>query len=212
MINSNFLNFTKMQITALSQIVWLQLLCIALYPMFFHQINVHNDFANVITFTTGLLMLSYLLLRNFAFNDAKYKTELLFYILPVTPTTIIGARGIILYLFCLIATPLIILFSNIIHAIKPEMFAVVQTHILPDGLLFVALFLPLEFLIFNLFEAQKADIIGALALFPAMGLMFLLYNIMNSPLWIAVLMIAILSNVICFRVSHKLYQSKVLAS
>lgn len=208
MINSNFFNFTKMQITALSQIVWLQLLCIVLYPMYFNQINVNNDRANVIVFAVGLLMLSYLLLRNFAFNDAKYKTKLLFYILPVTPTTIIGARGIILYLFCMIATPLIVLISNINHAIKPDIFAVVQTHILPDGLLFVTLFLPLEFLIFYLFDAQKADIIGVLALFPAMGLMFLLYNVMHSSLWIAVLMIALFTNIMSFRFSRKLYQSK----
>lgn len=206
MINSNFLNFTKMQITTLSQIVWLQLFCVTLYPMFFYQINVNNDFSNVIIFTTGLLMLSYLLLRNFAFNDAKYKTKLLFYILPVTPSIIIGARGIIVYLFCLIATPLIVLFSIINHAIKPEMFAVVQTYILPYGLLFVAVFLPLEFLIFYLFEAQKADIIGALALFPAMALMFPLSNLMNDNLWIVVLMIALFTNVMSFRFSRKLYQ------
>jgi len=203
MLNSNFLNFTKMQISSVSQIVWLQLLCIVLYPMYFNQINIHNDRANVIIFAVGLLMLSYLFLRNFAFNDAKYKTKYLFYILPVTPTIIIGARGIILYLFCLVATPLIILFSNINHAIKPDIFAVVQTGILPDGLLFAALFLPFEFLIFYLFEAQKADIIGALALFPAMGLMLLLYPVMHSNLWIAVLMIALLTNVMSFRFSRK---------
>lgn len=96
-MRSNFLNFTKMQISALSQIVWLQLLSIALFPMFFNQINVNNDLANIITYAAGLLMLTYLLLRNFAFNDAKYKTKLLFGILPVTSATIIGARGIIIY-------------------------------------------------------------------------------------------------------------------
>lgn len=53
MINSNFLNFTKMQITALSQIVWLQLLCIALYPMFFHQIT-----------SIMILLISFLLDKN----------------------------------------------------------------------------------------------------------------------------------------------------
>lgn len=97
MLKSNFLHFTKMQISSLSQIVWLQLLCIVLYPMYFNQININNDRANVIVFAVGLLMLSYLLLRNFAFNDAKYKTKFLFCLLPVTPTIIIGARGIILY-------------------------------------------------------------------------------------------------------------------
>lgn len=208
-MRSNFLNFTKLQISALSQIVWLQLLCIALYPMFFNQINVNNDLANVIIYAAGLLMLSYLLLRNFAFNDAKYKTKLLFSILPVTPTAIIGARGIIIYLFCLIATPLLLLFSSITHAIKPEMFAVMQIHILPYGLLLVAVFMPIEFLIFYLLEAQKADIVGALAIFPYMALMALLYNyLMNSPLWIAVFIIAIFTNVFCYRLSNELYQSK----
>ena len=64
---TNFLKFTKMQISALSQIVWLQLLCIVLYPMFFTQLNADNDIANIITYTTGLVMLSYLIIRNFAF-------------------------------------------------------------------------------------------------------------------------------------------------
>ncbi|WP_246169627.1 ABC-2 transporter permease [Alkalibaculum sporogenes] len=207
----NFINFTKMQISALSQIVWLQLLCIALYPMFFNQINVNNDLANIIIYAVGLLMLSYLLLRNFAFNDAKYKTKLLFSILPVTSTTIIGARGIIIYLFCLISTPLLILFSIITNAIKPEMFAVIQTHILPYGLLLVAVFIPIEFLIFYMFETQKADIIGALVIFPYMALMALLYNyLMNSPLLICVIVVAILTNVFCYRVCNKLYKYKRL--
>ncbi|MPW24225.1 hypothetical protein GC105_00235 [Alkalibaculum sp. M08DMB] len=200
-----------MQISALSQIVWLQLLCIALYPMFFNQINVNNDLANIIIYAVGLLMLSYLLLRNFAFNDAKYKTKLLFSILPVTSTTIIGARGIIIYLFCLISTPLLILFSIITNAIKPEMFAVIQTHILPYGLLLVAVFIPIEFLIFYMFETQKADIIGALVIFPYMALMALLYNyLMNSPLLICVIVVAILTNVFCYRVCNKLYKYKRL--
>ncbi|MFR8338823.1 MAG: hypothetical protein ACLVAW_20325 [Eisenbergiella massiliensis] len=90
----------------MSQIVWLQLLGIVLFPMFFHPINRNNDIANVVIFATGLLMLSYLLLRNFMFNDAKYKTKLLFSILPVTPGSIIGARSVIVYLFCLAASPL----------------------------------------------------------------------------------------------------------
>jgi hypothetical protein len=100
------------------------------------------------------------------------------------------------------------LFSHINHAIKPDIFAIVQTAIVPDGLLFVALFLPLEFLIFYLFEAQKSDIIGVLALFPAMGLMLLLYNVLQSSLWIAVLILAIFANVISFRFSRMLYQRK----
>ncbi|MGG6311633.1 ABC-2 transporter permease [Paenibacillus macerans] len=207
----NFFNFTKMQISALSQIVWLQLLCIALYPMFFNQINVNNDLANIIIYAAGLLMLSYLLLRNFAFNDAKYKTKLLFSILPVRSTSIIGARGIIIYLFCLIATPLLILFSNITHAIKPEMFAVVQTHILPFGLLLIAVFIPIEFLIFYMFETQKADIIGALSIFPYMALMAFLYNyLMNSPLLICVIVVAIFMNVFCYSFCNKLYKCKEL--
>ncbi|WP_303867770.1 hypothetical protein [Acetobacterium wieringae] len=68
--------------------------------------------------------------------------------------------------------------------------------------------MPLEFLIFYLFEAQIADIIGALALFPAMGLMLLLYPVMHTNLWIVVLMIAIFSNVISFWFSRMLYQSE----
>ena len=208
-MRSNFFNFTKMQISALSQIVWLQLLSVALFPMFFNQININNDLANVIIYATGLLMLSYLIMRNFVFNDAKYKTKLLFSILPVAPTAIIGARGVIIYLFCLIATPLLVLFSGITHAIKPEMFAIVQTHILLYGLLLVAVFMPIEFLLFYVFEAQKADIIGALAIFPYMGLMALLYNyLMNSSLWIVVFIIAIIINVFCYRLSTRLYKNR----
>jgi hypothetical protein len=210
-MHSNFLNFTKMQVSALSQIVWLQLIGIALFPMFFNQINVNNDLANVIIYSAGLLMLSYLLLRNFAFNDAKYKTKLLFSILPVTPTIIIGARGIIIYLFCLVATPLLVIFSNVTHVIKPEMFAVLQSHVLPYGLLLVATFVPLEFLIFYMFEAQKADIIGALAIFPYMGLMALLYNyLMISPLWVIVCIIAVFINVFCYRLCVQLYKNRGL--
>jgi hypothetical protein len=200
-----------MQIAALSQIVWLQLVCIALYPMFFNQINVNNDLANIVIYVTGLLMLSYLLLRNFAFNDAKYKTKLLFGILPVTTSTIIGARGIIVYVFCIIATPLLILFSRITHAIKPETFAVFQTHILPYGLLLVAIFIPIEFLIFYMFETQKADIIGALAIFPYMALMAFIYNfIMNSPLLIGLIAFGIFLNMFCYIICKKLYKCKVL--
>lgn len=205
----NFLNFTKMQISALSQIVWLQLLCIALFPMFFTQMNAYNDFANVLTYAVGLLMLTYLLLRNFAFNDAKYKTRLLFSILPVTPNAIIGARGVVIYLFCLVAAPLFNLFSNVTYAIKPEMFAIIQPHILPYGLLLAAVFIPIEFLIFYMFETQKADIIGALALFPYMGLMMLFYNyLLKSSLWIIVFIIAIFTNVFCFRLSIRLYENR----
>jgi hypothetical protein len=208
-MRSNFLNFAKMQILSLSQIVLLQLLSVALFPMFFNQINRNNDLANVIVYAAGLIMLSYLILRNFIFNDAKYKTKLLFSILPVTPTVIIGARGIIIYLFCLIATPLLVLFSGITNAIKPEMFAIVQMHILPYGLLLVAIFMPIEFLIFYVFEAQKADIIGALAIFPYMGLMALLYNyLMNSFLWIVVFIIAIIINVFCYRLSTRQYKNR----
>jgi hypothetical protein len=116
---------------------------------------VNNDLANVVTFAVGLLMLSYLLLRNFAFNDAKYKTKLLFSIIPVTPATIIWSRVLIIYLFCLIATPLLGLFSVITNSIKPELFAIMQLHILPFGLLLVATFMPIEFLIFYLFESSR---------------------------------------------------------
>lgn len=101
------------------------------------------------------------------------------------------------------------IFELIAHAIKPEMFAVMQIHILPYGLLLAAVFLPIEFLIFYMFEAQKADIVGALALFPYMGLMVLLYNyLMNSLLWVVVIIIATFTNLFCFRFSNKLYQSR----
>ncbi len=73
---TSFLKFTRMQISSLSRIVWLQLLCIILYPMFFSQLNADNDLANIISYAVGLLMLSYLMIRNFAFTDAKYKTKL----------------------------------------------------------------------------------------------------------------------------------------
>lgn len=205
-MRSNFFNFTKMQISSLSQVVWLQLLGVAFFPMFFTQLNANIDIANTLSYATGLLMLSYLILRNFMFNDAKYKTKLLFSILPITPGTVIGARGLIVYLFCLIASPLLILFSNITYAVKPAMFAVVQPQIMPYGLILVAVFLPIELLIFNLFEGQKADIIGALVIFPYMGIMALLCKyFMHTSFWIVVLIIAILTNVVCYRFSAHLY-------
>lgn len=205
----NFWKFTKMQISALSQIVWLQLLCIVLYPMFFTQLNADNDMANIITYTTGLIMLSYLIIRNFAFNDAKYKTKLLFDILPITHGTIIGARGAIVYLFCLLATPLLIFFSVIIHMIKPDMFAIVPLHIVPYGLLLVAIFLPVEFFIFYFFDTQKADIIAALAMFPYMGVMFIFYKyLMNDLLWIIVFILAIVVNIISSKLCQRLYRNK----
>ncbi len=203
----NFLNFTKMQISALSPIVWPQLLCIVLYPMFFTQLNADNDMANIITYTAGLLMLSYLIIRNFAFNDAKYKTKLLFSILPITHETIIGARGAIVYLFCLVATPLLIFFSKMIHMIKPEMFAVVPLHIVPYGLLLASIFLPIEFLIYYFFDTQKADIIAALAIFPYMGFTFIFYKyLMSDLLWIIIL--AIVTNVISAKLCQRLYSNK----
>lgn len=73
---TSFLKFTRMQILSLSRIVWLQLLCIILYPVFFSQLNADNDLANIIIYAVGLLMLSYLMIRIFAFTDAKYKTKL----------------------------------------------------------------------------------------------------------------------------------------
>jgi len=198
-----------MQVSSLSQIVWLQFLMVALFPMFFQQININNDFANIIIYTIGILMLSYLILRNFMFNDAKYKTKLLFSILPVTPNTIIRSRGLIIYLFCFIATPLLVLFSNITHAIKPDMFAIIQPYIIPYGLLLVITFLPIEFLVFYLFESQKADIIGALAIIPYSGLMALIYHyLMNGPMLTVVFIIAIISNIFCYRLSARLYKSK----
>lgn len=211
-MRSNFLNFTKMQILSLSQIVWLQLLCIIIFPMFFNQINANNDLANVIIFVSGLLLLSILLPRNFAFNDAKYKTKLLFGILPVTPFMIIGARGVIIYLFSLLATPLVLLLSHITHVIKPDLFAVLQWHIVPYGLLFYALFMPIEFLVFQLFEPQKADIIAALLPFLYMALMAFLYQYLREGIfWIALLVIAVILNVFCFSLSNQLYKNRGLS-
>jgi len=206
-MRSNFLNFAKMQVSSLSQIAWLQLLCIVLYPIFFSRLNANNDLANILIYAVGLLMLSYLIIRNFAFNDAKYKTHLLFCILPVTPKTIIGARIVMVYLFCLIATPLAVFFSNIICFIKPEMFAAIPIHILPYGFLLVTVFLPVEFLIFSFFETQKADIIAALAFFPYMGAMYLLYKyLINRHLCIIVFIISIIINTVCFRICQRLYR------
>lgn len=202
----HFLQFTKMQIVALSQIVWLQMLCIVLYPVFFHQLNAGNDLANIITYAAGLLMLSYLIIRNFAFNDAKYRTKLLFGILPVTNGTVIGARGAIVYLFCLLATPLLIFWSGIAHIIKPDTFAVVPFHIVPGGLLLAAIFLPTEFFIFCFFDAQKADIIGAFAIFPYMGLMSVLWRYLADDLfWFIVPVLAVMMNAVCFILCRKLY-------
>lgn len=77
----------------------------------------------------------------------------------------------------------------------------------------IAVFIPIEFLIFYVFEAQKADIIGALAIFPYMALMALLYNyFMNSPLVIGVVVVAIFINVFCYRFCNKLYKCKGLLS
>ncbi len=138
-MQTNFLKFTKMQILALSQIVWLQLLCTALYP----------------------------------------------------------------------ATPLFIFFSKIIHIIKPEMFAVVPFHVIPYGLLFATVFLPIEFLIFHFFDTQKADIVAALAIFPFMGLTFIFYKyLMNGLLGIIVPILAVITNVICFMTCQRLYRNK----
>lgn len=202
----HFLQFTKMQIAALSRIVWLQMLCIALYPMFFHQLNADNDLANIITYAAGLLMLSYLIIRNFAFNDAKYKTKLLFGILPITNGTIIGARGAVVYLFCLLATPLLIFCSGIVHSIKPDTFAVVPFHIVPCGLLLTAVFLPIEFLIFCFFDTQKADIIGAFAIFPYMGLVSVFCRyLVDALFWLIVPALAVMMNAVCFILCRKLY-------
>lgn len=208
-MRSNFFNIVKMQVSALSQIVWLQLLCIVLYPMFFSNINAANDQANTIIYATGLLLLPYLTMRNFAFNDAKYKTRLLFGILPIMPETLIQARGAIVYLSSLIATPFVLLFSNIIHLIKPDMFAAVSIHIVPYGLLLFSIFLPIEFLIFYLFDAQKADIIAALACFPYMGLMFVFYKYLRvTPFWMIAIILAVFSNVVCYITSQNLYKSQ----
>ena len=201
---TSFLKFTRMQISSLSRIVWLQLLCIILYPVFFSQLNADNDLANIISYAVGLLMLSYLMIRNFAFTDAKYKTKLWFSILPVTNGTIIGARGLIVYLFCLLATPLLVFFSKMIYLIRPETFAVVPLHIIPYGLLLASIFLPVEFLIFSFFDTQKADIIAALTIFPYMGFIFILVKYLTYNLfWIIIPAIA--ANIICFRLCQKLY-------
>lgn len=208
-MHSNFFSFLKMQVFSLSHIVWLQLLCVVLYPMLFNKINVENDAVNTVTYALGLLMLSYLIIRNFAFNDARYNTKLLFSILPVKPKTIIGARGIIIYLFCLGATPLFVLSSHIIHRLKPETFAAVSIHILPYGMLLATIFLPIGFLIFYLFETQKADIIAALAMFLYMGLMFLIYKyLLHSLLWVIAFILSIFVNMFCYMVSQNLYKTK----
>ena len=209
-MRANFLNFTKMQVSSLSQIVWLQLLGIVLFPMFFHPVNRNNDLANVVIFATGLLMLSYLLLRNFMFNDAKYKTKLLFSILPVTPGSIIGARSVIVYLFCLAVSPRLLFFYKLKQNIKTGIFSVIKSHIVPYSLVLIAVIMPIEFLIFYVFEGQKADIVGAFAMFPYMGLMVLLYHyMMKGLLWIVVFFIAAVMNIVCFRFSVWMYKNKV---
>ncbi len=206
---SKFLHVTKMQVAALSQILWLQLLSIVLYPLFFNPINDNNPFANVLVYATGLIMLAYLILRNFVFNDAKYKTNLLFGILPVSTTTILKARGSIIYLFGFIATPILLLSSHILHALKPETYAIIQPSIIPYGLVLFVVFMPIEFLLFYLFEAQKADIIGALALFPYMGMMAFLYKfLMKGSLWIVVLILGVFTNIVCYKISIQLYKNK----
>ena len=206
-MRSNVLKLTTMQASSLSKIVWLQLIGIAIFPTAFNRININNDYANVLIFATGLLILSYLLLRNFAFNDAKYKTKLLFGILPLTPSTIIVARGIIVYVFCVIAAPLLVLFSHATHAIVPETFAIIQLHILPYGLLLTAICMPIEFLLFYIIETQKADIIGAFAMFPYMGLMALIYTyMMNGLLLVVVCIIAVAVNMLCYRLAAKAYR------
>lgn len=205
-MKSNFLNMFKMQLISLSQIVWLQMLCIILYPMFFSRANANNKMANVIILGIGLLMLTYLIIRNFAFNDAKYKTHLLFGILPITTKDLVCARGIIVYLFCLFAIPVTVLFSYIYHSIKPNLFASVPLDVLGMGVLLASVFIPLEFVVFEVMDTQKADIVGALVMFPFMGLMSFIYRfLLTGILWIVVLFVCVATNSLCFvfLVHHK---------
>ena len=60
------------------------------------------------------------------------------------------------------------------------------------------------------FEGQKADIVGAFAMFQYMGLMVLLYHyMMTGLLWIVVFLIAAIMNIVFFRFSVWLYKNKV---
>lgn len=85
-------------------------------------------------------------------------------------------------------------------------FAVVPFHIVPGGLLLAAVFLPTEFFIFCFFDAQKADIIGAFAIFPYMGLMSVLWRYLADDLfWFIVPVLAVMMNAVCFILCRKLY-------
>ncbi len=137
-MRSNLWNFARMQLESLSHIVWLQLLGVLLYPVFFTQQNAQNDMANILTLATGFVMLAYLIIRNFAFNDARYKTPLLFGILPVLPKTVLAARWLVVYLFCFAAAMPLVLASHILHLLRPEWFAAIPVRILPFGLLLAA--------------------------------------------------------------------------
>lgn len=79
------------------------------------------------------------------------------------------------------------------------------------GYYWLLFFIPIEFLIFYMFETQKADIIGALAIFPYIAFMAFVYNfIMNSPLLIGLIVVGIFLNMFCYRICKKLYKCKEL--
>lgn len=205
------MHFTKLQINAISQVAWLQLLLIVFAPVFFTAGNVDEPYKYITMYTVVLWTLAYLVFRNYAFNDEKYKTRLFFKTLPVTPKTIIGSRLLVVYLFCLIASPLIIASSNIFHAINPGLFVSISVETTLLGLLSASIIIPVECLVFYIFEAQKADIICVAIIAPiffAVALLQHFLKVLTDYNWLLVSLLAVTSNVLCFMLAAKLYKER----
>lgn len=208
-MKSNLIYMIKMQLYSLKNILYILLISVAMYSSFIR----YYTKGNIVVYALGLGMLSYLILRNFSFNDEKYGTGLLFSILPIKLHTVFKARFIIVYLFCIISTPVLILFSYITHMIKPDLFGIMTLSIIPYGLLLGSILVAIETQIFYIFEAQKADIIAALILLPITALatfsIKLFPDINITPVGIIILGISALAINFCvYTYSAKLYKNR----
>jgi len=208
-MHTNLKNFTKLQLSSLGRVLHLQVLCILLFPAFFTRLNEGKDLQNTIIYSSGLFILSYLLLRNFAFQDEKYKTKLFFGLLPITPKTVLSSRTFIVYLGALLATPVIFLSSLVFSTINPSLFLPLDLRLIPMGFLIFMLLMPVHLLIFNFFEAQKADIIGALIMFPFMGISALCcYFLGTFPKTLVLIACVILSNFFLYIAAAHCYKER----
>lgn len=210
-MKTNLMNFTKLQISAISQVAWLQLLLILFTPVFFTSGNAGEPYKYITMYTVVIWMLAYLVFRNYAFNDEKYKTRLFFKTLPVTPKTIVGSRMLVVYLFCLVASPLVILSSNLFHAANPDFFIAINAETTLLGLLLASVVIPVECLVFYVFEAQKADIICVAIIAPvffALALLQHFFKVLTEYNWFLIAALAVLSTLLCFYLAAKLYGNK----